>query len=100
MSDYTQVKVNLFPDDHDKLLQLAISENKTIAQLIRSRFSFEIKNAPMPRQIAKYKQVDPKLLYAIRKIGNNINQAVKKLHQGQILEKRILIKIYEEVSQL
>jgi len=100
MSDYTQVKVNFFPDDHDKLLQLAISENKTIAQLIRSKFSFEIENAPMPRQIAIYKHTDPKLLYEIRRIGVNINQAVKKLHQGQMLEKRILIKIYEEVSNL
>jgi len=100
MSKYKQVKVNFTIDDHIKISNLAIRENKTIAQLIRSRFASEIKNAPIPRQIAIYKQTDPKLLYEIRKIGCNINQAVKKLHQGKLLEKRILIKIYEDVSKL
>ena len=100
MSKYKQVKVNFTIDDHIKISNLAIRENKTIAQLIRSRFTFEIENTPIPKQVVTYKQTDPKLLYEIRKIGNNINQAVKKLHRGQMLEKRILIKIYEKVSQL
>jgi len=100
MSKYKQVKVNFTLDDHNKISNLAISENKTIAQLIRSHFSSEIENAPLPKQIVAYKQTDPKLLYAINRVGNNINQAVKKLHQGQLLERRILIKIYEEVSKL
>jgi hypothetical protein len=97
---YKQVKVNFTISDHAKISNLAITKNKTIAQLIRSKFSFEIDNAPFPKQVVTYKHTDPKLLYEIRKIGNNINQAVKKLHQGQMLEKRILFKIYEKVSQL
>jgi hypothetical protein len=97
---YKQVKVNFTYHDHTKISQLAISENKTIAELIRSQFHMEIQSAPMPKQIAIYKQADPQLLYEIRKIGVNINQAVKKLHQGKMLEKRILIKIYEDVSKL
>ena len=100
MSKYKQVKVNFTIDDHRKISNLAIRENKTIAQLIRSRFASEIKNAPIPRQIAIYKQADPQLLYSLNKIGTNINQIARKLHQGQLLEKRILIKIYEEVSKL
>jgi len=100
MSKYKQIKVNFSVEDHSKISQIAVSENKTIAELIRSRFSSEIENAPLPKQIVTYKQTDPKLLYEIKKIGNNINQAIKKLHQGQILEKRILIKIYEDVSKL
>jgi len=95
-----QVKATFTPTDHNKLLQLAISENKTIAELIRSRFDAEIKSPPRPRQITIYKQTDPQLLYEIRKIGNNLNQIARKLNQGQLLEKRILIKIYERVSQL
>lgn len=100
MSKYKQVKVNFTIDDHIKISNLAIRENKTIAQLIRSRFASEIENAPTPKQITIYKQVDPKLLYEIRKIGNNINQIARRLNQGQVLEKRVLLKIYESVSQL
>ena len=100
MSKYKQVKVNFTIDDHRKISYLAQEENKTIAQLIRSQFSFEIKNTPIPRQIAMYKHVDPKLLYEIRKIGNNINQIARRLNQGQLLERRILLKIYEKVSRI
>lgn len=100
MSKYKQVKVNFTTDDHRKISQLAVYENKTIAELIRSRFFAEIENAPIPRQIAIYKQADPQLLYSLHKIGTNINQIARKVHQGQMLEKRILIKIYEEISKL
>ena len=100
MSIYKQIKVNFSVEDHSKISQIAISENKTIAELIRSRFHVEIQSAPMPKQVAIYKQADPQLLYSLNKIGTNINQIARKLHQGQLLEKRILIKIYEEISKL
>ena len=100
MSKYKQVKVNFTILDHYKITTLAKSENKTIAELIRSRFDAEIRSAPIPRQRVKYVETDPKLLYEIRKIGNNINQIAHKLNQGHMLERRLLFKIYEKVSQL
>lgn len=100
MTKYKQVKVNFATDDYDKLSQIALSEEKTIAQLIRSRFDFSIENTPKRNKTVIYKNADPRLLYELNRIGNNINQIARKLNSNHTLEKRVLLKIYEKMTQL
>lgn len=100
MGKYKQVKVNFSIEDHAKLSTIALAQNKTIAELIRSHFDTKIENAPQRNRTVVYKNADPRLLYELNKIGNNINQIARHLNAGHRLEKRTLIKIYKRVMQL
>lgn len=100
LGKYKQVKVNFSIEDHAKLTNLAKAQNKTIAELIRSHLDTKIENAPQRNKTVIYKNADPRLLYELNKIGNNINQIARHLNVGHMLEKRVLIKIYEKVMQL
>jgi hypothetical protein len=64
-----------------KLKNEATQNNISMAQLIRKKMQVKIENAPAPKKTKKsYQVVDPKLLFEINKIGNNINQIAKILN--------------------
>ncbi len=73
-SKLIQTKVNFRPEVHANLKAIAESEGLTIAEYIRKQLSTSIEKAPKPKVTRVYKTIDPKLLYELRMIGNNLNQ--------------------------
>jgi hypothetical protein len=85
---YKQVKINLYPEQHDFLNSIAKEKNLTIAQLIREKLDLKLDEKDTRKrytetQKIKYKKADPRLLYELNKIGNNLNQIAKKLNQNK-----------------
>ena len=81
-----QIKVNFYPHQHEKLKQIAKSNNTTIAQFIREKLDLELEEKDTrkiytPVQKKVYKTSDPKLLFELNKIGNNLNQIAKVINQ-------------------
>lgn len=102
MSKYKQVKVNLTPEHHQQLLELADDKNMTLAQYVRSELNIDLKNKPRVRKkrsdINIYNKADPKLIYHLAKIGSNINQIAKKLNKGNTLHLATLIDIRKALN--
>jgi len=80
-----QVKVNLYQHQHQQIKILAEENNTTIAQYIREKLSLELeekdtRGAYKKHEKVSYKKADPKLLYELSKIGNNLNQIAKYIN--------------------
>lgn len=73
-SKYKQVKVNFLPEDLERISKIAKSEGVSNAEFLRRLTESKIHNAPKPKVARVYKTIDPKLLYELRMIGNNLNQ--------------------------
>lgn len=86
MSKYKQVKVNLTPEHHQQLTDIALENNMTIAQYIRDNLNINLKEKPRIRKkrtdSAEFNKADPQLIYHLSMIGNNINQIAKHLNSG------------------
>jgi len=65
----------------------------TKAELIRRQLDFEFKDAREPHQKKVHKVSDPKLLYHLNKIGNNLNQLAKHLNTGNELNLQALAEL-------
>jgi len=102
-----QVKVNLYPHQHLQIQQLAKDNNVTIAQYIREKLALELEEKDTRKAYKKHdeklvKVADPKLLYNLSKIGNNLNQIAKQLNSKkevssiEILES--LVSIENEIK--
>jgi len=81
-----QVKVNFYPEQHKLLKEKAAAENVTIAQYIRSQLDLNLDEKDTRKIYAEtqkkvYKETDPKLLYEISKIGNNLNQIARQINR-------------------
>jgi len=105
-----QVKVNLYPHQHEQIKNLAKSNNITIAQYIREQLDLNLdpkdtRKIYTETQKKVYKETDPKLLYELNKIGNNLNQIARVLNQKkddvntvEILQS--LVSIEKEIKSL
>ena len=104
-----QVKVNLYPYQHEQIKNLAAENNTTIAQYIREQLALNL--APKDtRKIYKnhekvtYKKTDPKLIYELSKIGNNLNQISRNLNQKKDVSNieilQTLVSIEEKIKEL
>jgi len=103
-------KKGAFPHQHEQIKNLAKANNVTIAQYIREQLALELdpkdtRKIYTETQKKVYKSTDPKLLYEINKIGNNLNQIARVLNTKrddvntvEIL--RTLVKIESDVKSL
>ncbi|MCL1624294.1 MobC family plasmid mobilization relaxosome protein [Moraxella sp. Tifton1] len=69
----TSVKIRLTPSEYDELL--VRKDKPKLATWIR-----ETCLAATPITPSKFAKIDPKLLYQINKIGNNLNQLAKQVN--------------------
>ncbi len=105
-----QVKVNLYPHQYLQIKEKAKSNNVTIAQYIREQLNLNLdpkdtRKIYTETQKKVYKETDPKLLYEINKIGNNLNQIARVLNQKKDDLNRVeilqsLVKIESDVKSL
>lgn len=103
MSKYKQIKINLSPEDHARFSDAAAAENISMAELIRQKIGAKIEDAPAPKITRPVKKADPKLMYEMNRIGNNLNQIARHLNSGGKLDKtvlQILVNIEDEMRQL
>lgn len=80
-----QAKVNFYPEQHAKLVAMAKANDSTISQFIREQINFNLSDEDIKRRYKKHnpnahKKADPKLIYEIAKIGNNLNQVAKYIN--------------------
>ena len=94
-SKYKQVKVSLKIDDHIKLQEHCRENGVTMASFFRDLVNYEIEDIRKPRSKRETKIADPKLLYHLNKIGNNLNQIAKNLHQKRELDFKVLFQLVE-----
>ena len=90
---YNQVKVNLDVDDHAQLKLYCDANNITLAEFFRASANYKINDAREPHQKRVHKTTDPKLLYHLNKIGNNLNQIARHLNEGNSLELQTLAEL-------
>ena len=108
---YKQVKINLTPEHYQELQDEALSNDKSIAQLIRDRLGIDLKSTPKALQRTRkvrsdkreVTRADPQLLYHLSKIGTNLNQISKHLNSGNVVDSIVIssiIEIQEEIKKL
>lgn len=99
MSKYKQVKINLTPEHHEQLTDIAIDKNMTLAEYIRSELNIDLKIKPKIRKKRSdsviFNKADPKLLYHLSMIGSNINQIARKLNNGSAFDRVGLATLIE-----
>lgn len=109
--NYKQVKINLTQEHYQELQDEALSNDKSIAQLIRDKLGIDLKTTPKalqrPRKVRSDKRevtrADPQLLYHLSKIGTNLNQISKHLNSGNVVDSIVIssiIEIQEEIKKL
>ena len=109
--NYKQVKINLTHEHYQELQDEALSNDKSIAQLIRDKLGIDLKTTPRSfqrsRKVRSDKKeilkADPQLLYHLSKIGTNLNQISKHLNSGNAVDRVVLtsiIEIQEEIKKL
>ncbi len=90
---YKQVKVNL---THEKYKILEDSSNQleiTKAEFIRRCIGATFENSRQPRSRKVVSVIDPKLLYQLNKIGNNLNQIARYANVKKELDTDVLISL-------
>lgn len=83
-----------FPNEvFEKIAIKAETLEITKAELIRQQLNFDFDKKREPRQKRVHKTTDPKLLYHLNKIGNNLNQIAKHLNEGNSFDLQVLIEL-------
>ncbi len=85
-----QVKVGLKPEHFEKLKALAEAKGITKADWIRRKLKLEYADARQPTVTTVSKTADPKVLYELQKIGNNLNQIALHANVNKALDRTIL----------
>ena len=95
---YKQIKINIREDHHVSLYEKADAKNLTIAQYVREELNIDLKDKYIRKSARKkrkskisYVQVDPKLLYHLSCIGNNINQIAKNINTSNNIDSNIIL---------
>lgn len=88
---YKQVKFNIKQNHHDFLSKKAIDKNLSLSEYIRQQLNIDLKDKSIVKKsrAKKHQQVlttDPRLLYHLSSIGNNINQIAKKVNSSKDIE--------------
>jgi len=101
---YKQVKINFLPEQHQILTDLSAEKNMTIAQFIREKLSLTLnKNRAEYKRHKQvvYKDSDPKLIYELNRIGNNLNQIARVVNMRKTDFNKIeILKSLNEIQQM
>lgn len=93
-----QIKVYFSETDYQKIKDESTEKNLSMAELIRQKINLKIDNPPDPKKPKMtYKKTDPKLLFELNKIGNNLNQIAKKLNSKNEFDRKSILEIYQKV---
>ncbi len=93
MGKNKQIAVSFPNEIYDKISLEAEKSEVTKAEFIRQllKYDFDKKREPSKKRV--HKTTDPRLLYHLNKIGNNLNQIAKHLNEGNSLELQALAEL-------
>jgi hypothetical protein len=102
---YKQVKINLKPEEYDRIEAAAEEDGVTKAEWIRRRIGAEIdeEDRRSRRSSVETKAADPRLLYELNRIGNNLNQIATRSNANKAVDREVLtalLRIETEVKEL
>lgn len=107
-----QAKVNLYPEQHEILVERAKENGTNISEYIRQKLELTLdKNhirKPYKEHTEKVEKVaDQKLVFQLAKIGNNLNQITYRINKKEyvpnveVLQNLVEIKkIYKDLQSL
>ncbi len=100
-----QIKVYFPIDDFKKLKNISKSQSITMSEFLRNSVNTKLENAPLPKSKKIYKATDPKLLFELNKIGNNLNQIARQLNSkkddvSNITILKELVELEKKMSNL
>ena len=88
----------------EKFHQFAKSRGKPLSEIIKTL----LRNQPLPEAVPKkntpkrkYTEVDPKLIFQLSAIGNNLNQIARRLNSGEKVKVLpVLLSMEQELERL
>ncbi len=89
-SKYKQVKINFKPEQFARLEELAEEKGLSKSDWIRQKIGANFEEARQPTDKTEAKVTDPKVLYELQKIGNNLNQVATYANINKALDRIIL----------
>ena len=93
---YRQVKVNLDPADAERLSEIAAAEEISLAELFRRSVGAAIERPPARKSSRPAATpTDPALLYALAKIGANLNQIARRANGNRAVDRAVLSQLVE-----
>ena len=95
---YKQIKLNLLETQYEIIDSLSSEENISMAQYCMSKLPLDLSTVNFRKRKAKVdktpsKKSDPKLLFYLSSIANNVNQIAKKSNSNQIDNTDILLEL-------
>jgi len=103
---YKQVKINFYPEQYQILSAEAKKNDSTIAQYIRQKLSLTLAEKDTKSRYATsaekdcHKKTDPKLIYELSKIGNNLNQITYKINKKEYVPNSEVIENLDEIKKI
>lgn len=99
-----QAKVNLYPDQHEILVQKAKENGTNISEYIRQKLDLTLDENDVRKKYKEHtevieKVIDPKLNYHLAKIGNNLNQITKKINSKKYVPSIEVLTILAKIEQ-
>lgn len=95
-----QVKVNFSIYDYENILELAKSENISMAQLIRNKLNVKVKNSPVKKSTVINDKSEHKLLFELNSIRISLNKIVENLDSNNAFSNLALFEIYQKIMSL
>ena len=97
---YRQIKINLTPEDFQRVEEAAAAAGISKAEWIRRRINAKIENAPSRNAPQKCNRTDPKTLRLLKNIGNNINQIAAFVNTRKQIDYNVLKMLVAVEQQL
>lgn len=99
-TQYKQVKLNFREEQYEHIDTLSKDENISMAQYCMSKLPLDLSDNNFRKRKSKvtkalHKKADPKLLFFLSNIANNINQLSKSSNKSEIDNDDILIELYK-----
>lgn len=96
--------MNLYPEQHELLKKMAIENGQNVSEYIRQKLNLNVDKNQARNIYKKHVEViekvaDPKLLYHLAKIGNNLNQITKKINSKKYVPPIEVLEILARVEQ-
>jgi uncharacterized protein YydD (DUF2326 family) len=90
------IKVRMTITEKERLFKLAANENETVSELVRRQLLQPIVTDSQREELNAFKERTQQ----IARIGNNLNQISRKIHEGKQISESFLIEIAEALRGL
>ncbi len=90
------LKIRITNDEKERLFKLALDTSETVSELVRRQLLQPIVTDSQREELNAFKERTQQ----IARIGNNLNQISRKIHEGKQISESFLIEIAEALRGL